>query len=48
MIGSIVNYDKHVNVHEINEETETIRGMNEWIKSMMLFRKNAKRKGKRM
>ena len=47
MSGSIANDDKHVNVHETNEDTETLHRMNAWIKSTRVLRKNSKRRGKK-
>ena len=47
MIGSILNHDKYVNAHEINEEIATLNGMNAWIKSAKVFQKKSKRRGKK-
>ena len=47
MSGSISNYDKHMNEHKINEDTETFHRMNTWIKSARVFRKNSKRRRKK-
>ena len=39
--GVKVNYERHVNLCQINENTATIGGMRSWIKKARQFRENA-------